>query len=45
MDKTMSGRLRALLLFYAVHIKKSAIHIILGSKPERIADITDILCP
>lgn len=44
-DRARSRRLEGLLLFSAIHIKKSAIHVIHGDKLRKVADITDILCP
>lgn len=42
-DRARSRRLEGLLLFSAIHIKKSAIHVIHGDKLRKVADITDIL--
>ena len=42
-DRARRRRLEGLLLFGAIHIKKSAIHVIHGNMLRKAADITDIL--
>lgn len=40
-DRARRRRLEGLLLFCAIHIKKSAIHVIHGNMLRKAADITD----